>query len=183
MRRKWLKSSVLYVIIHSMDRSTNARPFSGGILNRNRAPLRKGSAMIQTLKRSLLFALILLLVASLFGCAKKPEVTYVDTLPSDQANGFSWVARAGSDDTGQVYIGQTYRDDETYAFMGASGVLENAFAGVVPGIATVRLYYVHALDWDGSNSSAKGTAYYEFMVYEDLTIRLLYSEIELPDEY
>ena len=139
--------------------------------------------MIQTRKKALLFALILLLIASLFGCAKKPEVTYVDTLPSDQANGFSWVARAGSGDTGQVYIGQTYREDETYAFMGASGVLENAFAGVVPGIATVRLYYVHALDWDGSNSSAKGTAYYEFMVYEDLTIRLLYSEIELPDEY
>ena len=132
MRRKWLKSSVLYVIIHSMDRSINARPFSGGILNRNRAPLRKGSAMIQTLKRSLLFALILLLVASLFGCAKKPEVTYVDTLPSDQANGFSWVARAGSDDTGQVYIGQTYRDDETYAFMGASGVLKTLLQVLCP---------------------------------------------------
>ena len=166
-----------------MKSSMTAHPFSGGVLNRNRASLRKGSAMKRLLKKTLLFALTALLFASFFGCAKKPEVTYVDTLPCDQASGFTWVARAGGDDTGEVYIGQTYRDDETYAFMGASGVLENAFAGVVPGIATVRLYYVHALDWDGSNSSAEGTAYYEFMVYEDLTIRLLYSEIELPDEY
>ena len=139
--------------------------------------------MKKTLKKTLFTAWVFLLIASLFGCTKKPEVTYVDTLPCDQASGFTWVARAGNDDTGQVYIGQTYRDDETYAFMGASGVLENAFAGVVPGVATVRLYYVHALDWDGSNSSAEGTAYYEFMVYDDLTIRLLYSEIELPDEF
>ena len=139
--------------------------------------------MKKTLKKTLFTAWVFLLIASLFGCTKKPEVTYVDTLPCDQASGFTWVARVGNDDTGQVYIGQTYRDDETYAFMGASGVLENAFAGVVPGVATVRLYYVHALDWDGSNSSAKGTAYYEFMVYDDLTIRLLYSEIELPDEF
>lgn len=149
----------------------------------NRANERKGSRMKKTLKKTLFSAWVFLLIASLFGCTKKPEVTYVDTLPCDQASGFTWVARAGNDDTGQVYIGQTYRDDETYAFMGASGVLENAFAGVVPGVATVRLYYVHALDWDGSNSSAKGTAYYEFMVYDDLTIRLLYSEIELPDEF
>ena len=139
--------------------------------------------MVKLLKKAILLILITLLLGSVLACEKKPEVTYVDTLPCDQARGFTWVARAGNDDTGEVYIGQTYRDDETYALMGASGVLENAFAGVVPGIATVRLYYVHALDWDGSNSSAEGTAYYEFMVYDDLTIRLLYSEIELPDEY
>jgi hypothetical protein len=135
------------------------------------------------MKKLLLSASVVLMILSLFGCGKKPEVTYVDTLPCDQANGYTWVARASSENTGQVYIGQTYRDDETYALMGASGVLENAFAGVIPGIATVRLYYVHALDWDGLNSSAEGTAYYEFLVYEDLTIRLLYSEIELPDEF
>lgn len=147
--------------------------------NRNRIALRKGSVM----KKTLLIALLAVMIASLFGCRKKPEVTFVDTLPCDQASGYTWVARASSDDTGQVYIGQTYRDDETYALLGASGVLENAFAGVVPGIATVRLYYVHALDWDGYNSSAEGTAYYEFLVYDDLTISLLYSEIELPDEF
>ena len=147
--------------------------------NRNRPRQRKGSAM----KKTLLIALFALIIASLFGCRKEPEVTYVDTLPCDQAGGFTWVARSSADDTGQVYIGQTYRDDETYELMGASGVLENAFAGVVPGIATVRLYYVHAIDWDGYNSSATGTAYYEFLVYDDLTISLLYSEIELPDEF
>ncbi len=135
------------------------------------------------MKKALLTAFLAVMIASLFGCGKKPEITYVDTLPCDQASGYTWVARSSSDDTGQVYIGQTYRDDETYALMGASGVLENAFAGVVPGIATVRLYYVHSIDWDGSNSSATGTAYYEFLVYDDLTIRLLYSEIELPDEF
>ena len=135
------------------------------------------------MKKIWLSALLTLMIFSLIGCGKKPEVTYVDTLPCDQASGYTWVARANSKNTGQVYIGQTYRDDETYALMGASGVLENAFAGVIPGVATVRLYYVHALDWDGYNSSAKGTAYYEFLVYEDLTIRLLYSEIELPDEF
>ena len=135
------------------------------------------------MKKTLLLTLLAVMIASLFGCGKKPEVTFVDTLPCDQASGYTWVARSSSEDTGQVYIGQTYRDDETYALLGASGVLENAFAGVVPGVATVRLYYVHALDWDGSNSSAEGTAYYEFLVYEDLTIRLLYSQIELPDEF
>jgi hypothetical protein len=147
--------------------------------NRNRPRLRKGSVM----KKTLLIALIALTIASLFGCRKKPEISYVDTLPCDQASGYTWVARCGVNDTGQIYIGQTYREDDTYALMGANGVLENAFAGVVPGIATVRLYYVHALDWDGFNSSAEGTAYYEFLVYDDLTISLLYSEIELPDEF
>ena len=135
------------------------------------------------MKKIGLSALLALMILSLFGCGKKPEVTYVDTLPCDQASGYSWVARANSKNTGQVYIGQTYRDDETYQMMGASGVMENQFAGVVPGIATVRLYYVHESDWDGINSGALGTAYYEFQVYDDLTIRLLYSEIELPDSY
>ena len=135
------------------------------------------------MKKTLLIVLLGIMIASLFGCRKNPEVTFVDTLPCDQASGYTWVARSSADDTGLVYIGQTYRDDETYALMGASGVLENAFAGVEPGIATVRLYYVHSLDWDGLNSSAKGTAYYEFLVYDDLTISLIYSEIELPDEF
>jgi len=151
----------------------------GGTRNENRTLSRKGSFM----KKLSLTALLAIMILSLFGCGKKPEVTYVDTLPCDQVSGYTWVARASSENTGQVYIGQTYRDDETYALLGASGVLENAFAGVIPGIATVRLYYVHALDWDGLNSSAEGTAYYEFLVYEDLTIRLLYSEIELPDTF
>jgi len=154
-------------------------PKSGVTRNRNRALSRKGSMM----RKILVAALVAIMLLSLIGCGKKPEVTYVDTLPCDQASGYTWVARASNTNTGQVYIGQTYRDDETYALLGASGVLENAFAGVIPGVATVRLYYVHALDWDGLNSSAEGTAYYEFLVYEDLTIRLLYSEIELPDTF
>ena len=157
----------------------SSRSFASGRQSRNRTRCEKSL----TMKKTLLGALVALMLLSLFGCGKKPEITYVDTLPCDQASGYTWVARANSKNTGQVYIGQTYRDDETYELMGASGVLENAFAGVVPGVASVRLYYVHSLDWDGSNSSAKGTAYYEFLVYEDLTIRLLYSEIELPDEY
>jgi len=135
------------------------------------------------MKKTLLLALLALMAVSLFGCRRKPEITFVDTLPCDQASGYTWIARASGGDTGQVYIEQTYRDDETYALLGASGVLENAFAGVLPGVATVRLYYVHALDWDGSNSSARGTAYYEFLVYEDLTISLLYAEVELPDSF
>jgi hypothetical protein len=162
-----------------MKQITFTRSFYSGRRNGNRAHVRKGSSM----KKSALIALLALMILSLVGCGKKPEITYVDTLPCDQVSGYTWVARASSQNTGQVYIGQTYRDDETYAFMGASGVLENAFAGVTPGVATVRLYYVHAIDWDGSNSSAEGTAYYEFLVYEDLTIRLLYSEIELPDKF
>lgn len=170
---------MLYGIIRLMKILLSIRIGSHFRFNRNRIALRKGSVM----KKTLLIALLAVMIASLFGCRKKPEVTFVDTLPCDQASGYTWVARASSDDTGQVYIGQTYRDDETYALLGASGVLENAFAGVVPGIATVRLYYVHALDWDGYNSSAEGTAYYEFLVYDDLTISLLYSEIELPDEF
>ena len=179
LHSKWLKFSVLYGIIHLMKHSTNTRASGGGRLNGNHTRVRKGSSM----KKTALIALFALMILSLFGCGKKPEVSYVDTLPCDQASGYTWVARASSDNTGQVYIGQTYRDDETYTFLGASGVLENAFAGVTPGVATVRLYYVHALDWDGSNSSAEGTAYYEFMVYDDLSIRLMYSEIELPDEF
>jgi hypothetical protein len=135
------------------------------------------------MKKTLLTALIVMMIISMIGCRKKPEITYIDTLPCDQASGYTWVARSSATNTGQVYIGQTYRDDETYALLGASGVLENAFAGVVPGVATVRLYYVQPLDWDGLNSSAAGTAYYEFLVYEDLSIRLLYSEVELPDGF
>ena len=162
-----------------MKEIVSIRALVRGRQSRNRVDPRKGSVM----KKTLLLTLLAVMIASLFGCGKKPEVTFVDTLPCDQASGYTWVARSSSEDTGQVYIGQTYRDDETYALLGASGVLENAFAGVVPGVATVRLYYVHALDWDGSNSSAEGTAYYEFLVYDDLTISLQYSEIELPDEF
>jgi len=162
-----------------MNEIVSIRAIVRGRQSRNRVDPRKGSVM----KKALLIVFLAVMIASLFGCRKEPEITFIDTLPCDQASGYTWVARSSSEDTGQVYIGQTYRDDETYALMGASGVLENAFAGVVPGIATVRLYYVHSLDWDGSNSSAKGTAYYEFLVYDDLTISLLYSEIELPDEF
>ena len=139
--------------------------------------------MTRLLKKTLLFALAALLFASLFGCAKKPEVTYVDTLPCDQASGFTWIVRASSGDTGKVFVDQIYRDDETYALLGASGVMEHDFAGVEPGVATIRLYYVHASDWDGLNSSAEGTAYYEFLVHDDLSISLMYSEVELPDSF
>ena len=138
---------------------------------------------VNHMKKTLLIGLLIAMSVLLFGCKKNPEGVFVDTLPCDQAAGYTWIARAGAGDTGQVYLEQTYRDDETYQMMGASGVMENQFAGVVPGIATVRLYYVHESDWDGINSGALGTAYYEFQVYDDLTIRLLYSEIELPDSY
>ena len=135
------------------------------------------------MKKTLLIALVAALCLSLFGCRKKPETLFIDTLPCDQASGYTWIARASSGNTGQVFIDQIYRDDETYALLGASGVLENDFAGVEPGVATIRLYYVHESDWDGFNSSALGTAYYEFLVYDDLTISLLYSEIELPKTF
>ena len=135
------------------------------------------------MKKTLLIAMIIAVSLSLFGCKKKSEGLFIDTLPCDQADGYTWVARASQGDTGEVYIEQIYRDDETYALLGASGVMENQFAGVEPGIASVRLYYVHMLEWDGFNSSAEGTAYYEFMVYDDLTISLLYSEVELPDTF
>jgi hypothetical protein len=135
------------------------------------------------MKKTLLIALIIAVCLSFIGCKKKPETMFVDTLPCNQAKGYTWVARASNGDTGKVFVDQIYRDDETYELLGASGVLENDFAGVEPGVATMRLYYVHEADWDGYNSSAEGTAYYEFLVYDDLTISLLYSEVELPDSY
>ncbi len=135
------------------------------------------------MKKTLLLLWIAAVCVLFLGCKKKPDVSFVDTLPCDQANGYTWVARGGSGDTGKVIIDQIYRDDDTYELLGVSGVLENDFAGVIPGVATMRLYYVHAEDWDGLNSSADGTAYYEFLVYDDLTISLLYSEVELPDNF
>jgi hypothetical protein len=131
--------------------------------------------------RTALLGLILLL--GLSGCRKPPEPNFVDTLPCSQANGYTWIARSNSDDTGKVALTQTYRDDETYELLGASGVLENAFVGVTPGVATMRLYYARPDLWSGLNSDADGTAYYEFLVYDDLTISLLYSEVEFPESF
>lgn len=135
------------------------------------------------MKKTLMILLICAVCVSIFGCKKKTEMLFVDTLPCDQASGFTWVVRASSGDTGKVFVDQIYRDDETYALLGASGVMEHDFAGVEPGVATIRLYYVHASDWDGLNSSAEGTAYYEFLVHDDLSISLMYSEVELPDSF
>jgi len=135
------------------------------------------------MKKTLLMIFALFLLFGLIACRKTPEPNYVETLPCDQADGFTWVARSNSGDTGKVSLTQTYRDEETYQLLGASGVLENAFVGMEPGVATIRLYYVHPDTWDGLNSSADGTAYYEFLVYEDLTISLLYSEVEFPDSF
>jgi hypothetical protein len=135
------------------------------------------------MKKALLIALLAVIAVSLFGCRKKPEESFVDTLPCNQAGGYTWVARSTAGDTGQVYIEQAYRDDDTYTMLGASGVLENMFYGVVPGVATIRLYYVDQTNWNGSNSDTMGTAYYEFLIYDDLTISLLYSEVHLPDSF
>jgi hypothetical protein len=131
------------------------------------------------------FMLVLMTVVavSLCACSKTPEISYVDTLPCDAADGYTWVAKLVRGSTGEVNLAQEYRDDDTYELLGASGVLENAFTGTTPGIAIVRLYYVNPDDWDGYRSSAYGVAYYEFQVYEDLTISLLYSEVELPDSF
>lgn len=144
--------------------------------------MRKTMRSNQTL---LLFACLfaLALVFALAGCRKPPEPNFVDTLPCNNARGYTWIARSNAGDTGKVALTQTYRDDETYALLGASGVLENAFVGVTPGVATIRLYYANPDDWSGYNSDADGTAYYEFLVYEDLTISLLYSEVEFPDSF
>lgn len=135
------------------------------------------------MKKALLFITIAALVLAMCGCRKSPEPSYVDTLPCDEADGYSWVARSNPGDTGKVALTQTYRDDETYELLGASGVLENAFVGTEPGVATIRMYYVEPDTWDGFKSESSGTAYYEFLVYEDLTISLLYSEIEFPDTF
>ena len=135
------------------------------------------------MKKTLLIILIAAICVTIFGCKKKTETLFVDTLPCDQASGYTWVARVSGGDTGKIFIDQIYREDETYALLGASGVMENDFVGVEPGVVTVRLYYVHEADWDGFNSSAEGTAYYEFLIREDLTINLLYSEVELPDSF
>jgi hypothetical protein len=132
-------------------------------------------------KLSLVFLAVVLVL--LCACAKAPEASFTDTLPCDAADDYTWVAKLVAGSTGEVNLLQTYRDDETYALLGASGVLENAFTGVTPGIAIVRLYYVRPDDWDGYRSSADGVAYYEFEVYDDLTIRLLYSEVEFPDSF
>ena len=129
------------------------------------------------------FLLGIVLMLGLVGCRKPPEPNFVDTLPCNQARGFTWIERSNPGDEGKVSLTQTYRDDETYALLGASGVLENAFVGVTPGVATIRLYYANPDVWSGYNSDADGTAYYEFLVYEDLTISLLYSEVEFPDSF
>ena len=135
------------------------------------------------MKKVLPVLLSILSLILLFGCRKNPVPNYVDTLPCDQESGYTWIARSNPDDTGEVSLTQTYRDDETYALLGASGVLENAFVGLTPGVATIRLYYAHPEKWSGFNSDADGTAYYEFLVYDDLTISLLYSEVEFPDSF
>lgn len=135
------------------------------------------------MKKPLLLLFIFALLFGLFACRKTPEANYVDTLPCDRKSGFTWIARFNSGDTGAVSLTQTYRDEETYALLGASGVLENAFVGVTPGVATIRLYYAHPDSWSGFKSDADGMAYYEFLVYEDLTISLLYSEVEFPDSF
>ena len=145
----------------------------------NRRCGRKGKRMKKTLLLLLCFATL----AALFGCRKAPEPNYVDTLPCDQESGYTWIARSNPGDTGEVALTQTCRDEETYELLGASGVLENAFVGVTPGVATIRLYYAHPEGWSGFKSDADGTAYYEFLVYEDLTISLLYSEVEFPDSF
>ncbi len=132
---------------------------------------------------SLGFLLGIVLLLGLSGCRKPPEPNFVDTLPCNQSSGYTWIARSNAGDTGKVALTQTYRDDETYALLGASGVLENAFVGVTPGVATIRLYYAHPDLWSGLNSDADGTAYYEFLVYDDLTISLLYSEVEFPESF
>ena len=133
--------------------------------------------------RLLAVAASCLVALPLAGCRKPPEPNFVDTLPCNNARGYTWIARSNAGDTGKVALTQTYRDDETYALFGASGVLENAFVGVTPGVATIRLYYAHPDLWSGLNSDADGTAYYEFLVYDDLTISLLYSEVEFPESF
>ena len=134
------------------------------------------------MKKKLIPVLIAVVHVFLCACNKPHDASFTDTLPYDSKSGCSWVARLVSGSTGEVGISQTYRADETYALMGADGVIENVFTGLTPGIAIVRLYYVDA-SWDGFRSTASGVAYYEFEVYDDLTINLLYSEVELPDTY
>ncbi len=133
--------------------------------------------------KRLMLVVFAAIAVSLCACSKTPEISYVDTLPCDAADGYTWVAKLVRGSTGEVNLMQTYRDDDTYELLGASGVLENAFTGIAPGIAIVRLYYVNPDEWDGYRSSASGVAYYEFQIFEDFTISLLYSEVELPDTF
>ena len=142
-------------------------------------PVKRGTSKL----KRLVLVLFVVLAVSLCACSKTPELSFVDTLPCDAVDNYTWVAKLVRGSTGEVNLAQTYRDDDTYELLGASGVLENAFTGVTPGIAIVRLYYVNPDEWDGYRSSALGVAYYEFHVYEDLTISLLYSEVELPDSF
>ena len=134
------------------------------------------------MKKRLLPVLFVMMFALLCACGKPHDASFTDTLPYSSKSGYTWVARLVSGSTGEVGISQTYRADETYALMGADGVIENVFTGLTPGVAIVRLYYVDA-SWDGFRSTASGVAYYEFEVYDDLTINLLYSEVELPDTF
>jgi hypothetical protein len=135
------------------------------------------------MKRKTFLPVFAAILVCLCACSKAPEPTYTDTLPCDQVNGFTWVAKLSSSSVGEVGLTQTYSDGDADAVLGASGVLENAFTGLTPGLAIVRMYYVRPDEWDGYRSSASGVAYYEFEVYDDLTIRLLYSEVELPDSF
>lgn len=135
------------------------------------------------MKKGLVIALTGMLLLALSACARSAEPAFTDTLPCDADGGYSWIISETADNTGDVEAEQVYRDDETYAMLGAPGVLETTFRGVVPGFVTVRLYYVHPDAWDGLRSSADGAAYYEFQVCDDLSIRLLYSEVEFPDRF
>lgn len=151
---------------------------------RSERPLRTPTSNSEgkRMKKRLIPLVLAVMLVLLCGCDKPHDVSFTDTLPYSSKSGCSWVARLVSGSTGEVGISQTYRSDETYAPMGADGVIENVFTGLTPGIAIVRLYYVDA-SWDGFRSTAAGVAYYEFEVYDDLTINLLYSEVELPDTY
>ncbi len=135
------------------------------------------------MKRSIAALVLAAFLFALFGCAEPAEPAFVDTLPCNAQSGYTWVIFKSAGNTGDIDAEQTYRDDETYAQLGASGVLENTFTGVSPGKVTLRLYYVQPDSWNGLRSSADGAAYYEFQVDDDLSIRLLYSEVEFPDGF
>ncbi len=134
------------------------------------------------LKRVLLLIVsICLLCCSCCTHQSGAQPTFSDTLPCNANDGNVWLAIERVGNTGDVDILQTYIEDDTFAPLGATGYNAIRFEGVSPGNVVVRLYYVSAAGWTGVHSDVNGAAYYEFQVLNDLSIKLLYSEVEFPD--
>lgn len=129
-------------------------------------------------------ALLLCMLCAFAGCKAAPETdAYTDSLPASSKSGRKWMVYVLMDSTGDVAISQSTAENDAYAMLGADSRTEHLIVGTEPGQVNIRMYYVDPAEWTGFRSDAYGVAYYELLIDDDLSIRLLYSEVELPEEY